>query len=83
LDSEKFHKFLSDFNPTNNGKRNVLIMDNLSTHKAKQSCIDLGLSTIEELLKSKNVEVIYLPSYTPELNPVEKCFNITRKDVEG
>jgi transposase len=58
-------------------------MDNLPVHRATDSCRILGLTTIEELLKSKNIKPIYLPSYTPELNPVEKCFNITRKYVEG
>ena len=82
VNSEVFHNFLTDFNPPNNGKKNYLIMDNLSVHKAKQSCIDLGLPTIEELLISKNIEPIFLPSYTPELNPVEKMFNITRQYVE-
>ena len=41
------------------------------------------MTTIEELLKSKNIKPIYLPSYTPELNPIEKCFKITRRHVEG
>jgi transposase len=82
MKTQEFHDFLTDFNPPNNGKKNYLIMDNLSVHKAKQSCIDLGLPTIEELLISKNIEPIYLPSYTPELNPVEKMFNITRQHVE-
>ena len=83
LNSEKFHKFLSDFNPPNNGKRNVLIMDNLPVHRASQTCLDLGLTPIKELLKSKNVEVIFMPSYTPEINPIEEMFNITRQHVEG
>jgi transposase len=82
IKSKVFHEFLTEFNPPNNGKRNVLIMDNLSTHRATKSCQKLGLTTIEELLKSKNVEIIFLPSYTPELNPVEKMFNITRQNSE-
>nr|CAG8435733.1 12350_t:CDS:2 [Entrophospora candida] len=82
LNSEKFHKFLTEFNPPNNGKKNYLIMDKLPVHKANQSCIDLKLTPIKELLKSKNVEIIFLPSCTPELNPAEKCFNITRQHIE-
>ncbi|MEG7979178.1 MAG: transposase [Mollicutes bacterium UO1] len=81
MKTEDFHKFLSDFNPPNNGKKNVLIMDNLRVHKAKQSCIDLGLPTIEELLTSKDIEVIFLPSYTPELNPIEKINHIIKDHV--
>jgi transposase len=82
VNSEVFHNFLSDFNPPNNGRENCLIMDNLSVHKANQSCIDLKLLPIKELLVSKNIEPIYLPPYTPELNPVEKMFNIIRQYVE-
>jgi len=83
LNSEKFHKFLSDFNPPNNDKENCLIMDNLSTHKATKSCQKLGLTTIEELMISKNTRIIFTPSYTPELNPVEQMFSIIRRHVEN
>lgn len=83
LNSQTFHEFLSEFNPPNNGKKNVLIMDNLSAHKATKSCQKLGLSTIEELLTSKNIEIIFTPPYTPELNPIEQIFNIVRQYVES
>jgi transposase len=82
MKTEDFHKFLTEFNPPNNGKENYLIMDNLPVHRAKKSCLKLGLTTIEELLISKNIKPIYLPSYTPEINPVEKMFNITRQHIE-
>jgi transposase len=57
-------------------------MDNLPIHKAEQSCIKLGLISIKELSESKNVEIIFLPPYTPEMNPVEYCFNLIRQWVE-
>jgi len=57
-------------------------MDNLPVHKAKQSCIKLKLTPIKELLASKNIEVLYLPPYTPEMNPVEYCFNLIRHEIE-
>jgi transposase len=82
VNSESFHNFLSEINlPTND--KYYLVMDNLRVHKATNSCIKLGLTTIKELLESKNIEPIYLPAYTPELNPVEKCFNITRQYIES
>src|SRR5947209_5822133 len=81
MKTQEFHQFLTDFNSPNNGKKNVLIMDNLRIHKATKSCQRLKLSTIAELLASKNIEPIYLPSYTPELNPVEKKNNILKNDV--
>jgi len=59
-----------------------LLLDNVRVHKAKQSCIKLKLTTIKELLRSKNIEPVYLPPYTPELNPTELCFNFIRQQVE-
>ncbi|CAG8719523.1 1477_t:CDS:2, partial [Racocetra fulgida] len=81
MKTENFHTFLSTLKlPAN--EKHYLIMDNLPVHKAKQSCIKLGLSTIKELLKSKNIEVVFLPPYAPQLNPVEYCFNLIRHYVE-
>jgi transposase len=83
VNSEIFHKFLSDFNPPNNGKKNVLIMDNLPAHRATKSCWKQGLTSIEELMTSKNTEIIFLPSYTPELNPIEKMNNIIKQHARA
>jgi len=79
LNTQKFHDFLSAMNlPTDEDY--YLVMDNLSVHKSNKTCRKLGLSTISELLSSKNITPLYLPPYTPELNPVEFCFN-TIKDL--
>jgi hypothetical protein len=40
-----------------------LIMDNASFHKGKD---------IEELIAKSKVNLIYLPTYSPDLNPIEK-----------
>lgn len=82
VNSEKFHQFLTDFNPPNNGKNNCLIMDNLSAHRATKSLQKKGLTTIKELMASKNTEIIFLPSYTPELNPVEPINSILKQHAE-
>ena len=42
----------------------------------------LGLSTIKELIASKNIEALCLVSYSPQLNPVELIFNIIRHNIE-
>lgn len=38
-------------------------MDNAAFHKGKE---------IESLIKSANINLIYLPTYSPDLNPIEK-----------
>jgi transposase len=44
----------------------VVIMDNLSPHKSEQT-----LSLLEEA----GVEILFLPAYSPDLNPIEKMWS--------
>ena len=44
----------------------ILIMDNLSCHKVK------GVS---ELIEEAGAQLIYLPPYSPDLNPIEKMWS--------
>ena len=41
----------------------VLVMDNMKSHHAK---------AVKDLLDSSGVRYIYLPPYSPDLNPIEK-----------
>jgi len=43
----------------------VVVMDNLSSHKVKGVC---------ELIEARGAEVLYLPPYSPDLNPIEKAW---------
>jgi transposase len=40
-------------------------MDNLSSHKG---------SRVRELIEERGCELIYLPPYSPDLNPIEEAF---------
>jgi transposase len=44
---------------------NVVVMDNLSSHKAQG---------VRSWIESLGAELIYLPSYSPDLNPIEKAW---------
>ena len=44
----------------------VVVMDNLSAHKIK---------LVRELIESRGARLIYLPPYSPDLNPIEKCWS--------
>ena len=43
----------------------VVVMDNLSSHK---------VSGVRELIQNADAEVLYLPPYSPDLNPIEKAW---------
>ena len=42
----------------------VVVMDNLSSHKIKG---------VQRLIEKARAEVLYLPPYSPDLNPIEKA----------
>ena len=52
----------------------VVVMDNLSAHKPKR---------IRELIEQRGCKLVYLPSYSPDYNPIEEAFakikNLLRK----
>ena len=41
-------------------------MDNLSAHKPAR---------VRELIEERGCELIYLPAYSPDLNPIEEAFS--------
>jgi transposase len=52
----------------------IVVMDNLSAHKPKR---------IRELIEQQGCELLYLPAYSPDYNPIEEAFskikNLLRK----
>ena len=60
---ERFKRYLeTDLLPHLNGN-SVLIMDNMKSHHAK---------AVRNLLDSSEIRYIYLPPYSPDLDPIEK-----------
>ena len=55
-------------------KGQVVVMDNLSAHKGPR---------IRQLIEERDCELVYLPPYSPDLNPIEEAFskvkNLLRK----
>ena len=44
----------------------VVVMDNLSSHKGPR---------VEQLIKAAGAELRYLPPYSPDMNPIEKAYS--------
>lgn len=55
-------------------KGDVVVMDNLSVHKSER---------VRELIEDAGAQVLYLPPYSPDFNPIEEAFskikNLLRK----
>jgi transposase len=44
----------------------VVVMDNLSAHKGER---------VREIIEERGCELLYLPPYSPDLNPIEEAFS--------
>jgi transposase len=44
----------------------ILVIDNLSAHKSER---------VRELIEAAGCEVLYLPPYSPDFNPIEEAFS--------
>lgn len=44
----------------------IVVMDNLPAHK---------VAGVRELIEARGAKLIYLPPYSPDLNPIEKCWS--------
>jgi transposase len=50
----------------------IVVMDNLGAHKA---------AGIKQLIESKGAKLIYLPPYSPDLSPIERCWSKIKTEL--
>lgn len=44
----------------------IVFVDNLSAHRGRE---------VQEAVSARGAELVYLPSYSPDFNPIEKCWS--------
>ena len=73
MNSLTYKAFLSDFIEQLSNRKYVFLFDNAPYHKS---------STIKKYLAQfANISVEFFPPYSPELNPTETCWKLTRANV--
>ena len=63
---DKFLAYLKDVLIPTLHPGDIVVMDNLRTHH---------IQTVSELLHGAGVQALYLPPYSPDLNPIEKLWS--------
>jgi transposase len=63
-DTQAFEAYVEHFLAPTLGKGQVVVLDGLGAHRP---------SRIRELIESKGADLVFLPSYSPDLNPIEIC----------
>ncbi len=73
-DAKAFEVYVEHFLAPTLKEGQVVVLDNLGAHRPKR---------ITELIEERGAELVFLPSYSPDLNPIEEAFskikNVLRK----
>ena len=72
LNGAVFTTFLEQFLAPYLHEKTVLVLDNASVHKNKQA---------QQFLQSKGTQLLFLPPYSPELNPIEFCWAKVKQNM--
>jgi transposase len=66
VDGEYFVAYIKQFLVPTLSRGDVVVMDNLPAHKVKG---------VREAIKAAGAMLLYLPPYSPDLNPIEQVFS--------
>ncbi len=68
MNTENMSRFLNQVSEMHEQDFMVMVLDGASSHKCK------------ELTVPGNIALVFLPPYSPELNPAEQIWNVLRRD---
>jgi transposase len=73
-DAKAFEAYVEHFLAPSLTEGQVVVMDNLGAHRPER---------VRDLIEARGAELVFVPSYSPDLNPIEQAFskikNILRK----
>jgi transposase len=73
-DAEIFRLFVTEALVPALRRRDIVVMDNLQPHKA---------SGVREAVESAGAELLYLPPYSPDLNPIEPAWSKAKQHLRS
>ncbi len=65
-DAEAFEAYVEHFLAPALEKGQVVVLDGLGAHRPQR---------IRELIEARGADLVFLPSYSPDLNPIEEAFS--------
>ncbi len=66
VDGEAFSLYVERFLCPTLEQGQIVVMDNLQAHKTKK---------VRELIEERGCSLVFLPSYSPDFNPIEEAFS--------
>lgn len=74
VDRKMFDEYVKSILAPSLRPGDIVIMDNLSAHKSQNTY---------EAIKKKQAEIMFLPAYSPDLNPIEKMWSKIKQILRG
>ena len=65
-DAQAFEAYVEHFLAPTLEKGQVVVLDGLGSHRTQK---------VTELIEARGAELVFLPSYSPDLNPIEEAFS--------
>lgn len=65
-DGEAFSLYVEHFLCPSLERGQIVVMDNLQVHKMRR---------VRELIEGSGCQLVFLPSYSPDFNPIEEAFS--------
>jgi transposase len=65
-DSEAFEAYVEHFLAPSLSEGQVVVLDGLGAHRTEK---------VRELIEGQGADLVFLPSYSPDLNPIEEAFS--------
>jgi transposase len=65
INGERFHAYVEQFLVPTLRPGDVVILDNLGSHKGK---------AVRKAIRNVGARLVFLPKYSPDLNPIEQVF---------
>ena len=72
LNGELFAKYVRQELAPHLRSGDILVMDNLQTHKVKGAA---------EAVRERGARILFLPSYSPDFNPIEQVFSKIKTEL--
>jgi len=74
VDGKMFDEYIKVFLTPTLQPGDIVIADNLRVHKSKNAY---------DAIKTKQAELIFLPAYSPDMNPIEKMWSKIKQVLRG
>jgi transposase len=74
VDGQAFKTYVQEFMVPNLRRGDVVVMDNLSSHK---------VSGVREMIEQVGARLMFLPPYSPDLNPIEPIWSKVKQTLRS